>query len=335
MSKDFDIAIVGGGIAGITLAIALHSRGVRIRLYERAAKFGEIGAGVSFTPNAVAAMKACHPGVFEAFNKVCTRNQWPSKRHVFFDYVAGYEEGKDAQEEIQFTTSNAQGQNAVHRAHFLDEMVKLVPAEICEFGKNLVDITSSPEGQVMHFADGSTARADAVIACDGIKSRARAVLFGADHPCARPSYTHKYAYRGLVPTEAAAAAVGEEMAQNSFMHVSQERELSRGPSVLRSDAQLGPNGHMLTFPVNHGKTLNIVAFRYGAEDWPDHERLTRLGKRSDALADFEGWSSNVRKLLSMCDEELNIVSVSATGPNAAPNAPKFPRLQPGRGPGSH
>jgi salicylate hydroxylase len=66
---------------------------------------------------------------------------------------------------------------------------------------------------------------------------------------------------------------------------------------------------MLTFPVNHGKTLNIVAFRYGEEDWTDHERLTKLGKRTQALKDFEGWSSNVLKLLSMCDEELNIVSL--------------------------
>ena len=221
--KDFDIAIIGGGIAGITLAIALHSRGIKIKLYERAAKFGEIGAGVSFTPNAVAAMKECHEGVYEAFNKVCTRNTWPSKRNVFFDYVAGYEEGKDAQEKIQFTTTNAQGQNAVHRAHFLDEMVKLVPREISEFGKGLVDITDAVDGsgrKVMHFADGTTASADAVIACDGIKSRARVIMFGADHPCAYPTYTHKYAYRGLVPMDAAIAAVGEEMAQNSFMHVS-------------------------------------------------------------------------------------------------------------------
>lgn len=59
-----------------------------------------------------------------------------------------------------------------------------------------------------------------VIGCDGIKSRVRALLLGDDlHPAASPSFTHKYAYRGLVPMDKAVAAVGEELASNSCMHV--------------------------------------------------------------------------------------------------------------------
>jgi salicylate hydroxylase len=72
---------------------------------------------------------------------------------------------------------------------------------------------------VMNFLDGTTAEADCVIGCDGIKSRVRQILFGKDHPSARPVYTHKYAYRGLIPMEKAVVAVGEERAQNACMHV--------------------------------------------------------------------------------------------------------------------
>lgn len=81
--KEFEIAIIGGGIAGLTLAIALHQRGVPFRIYEQAPQYGEIGAGVSFSPNAVEAMKLCHTGIYEAFERICTRNSWESKRKVW------------------------------------------------------------------------------------------------------------------------------------------------------------------------------------------------------------------------------------------------------------
>ncbi len=44
--KPFEIAIIGGGITGITLAIALCKRNIRCAIYEQASAFGEIGAGV-------------------------------------------------------------------------------------------------------------------------------------------------------------------------------------------------------------------------------------------------------------------------------------------------
>jgi salicylate hydroxylase len=222
-TKDFNIAIVGGGIAGLTLAIALYQRQVPVTIYEQAPAFGEIGAGVSFSPNAVQAMEVCHQGIYEAFEQVCTRNLWPSKKNVWFDYLDGYNPiiDSDVKQEAAFTISNSLGQNGVHRAHFLEAMVKLVPKEIARFGKRLSNITEASSGKlVMTFDDGSTAEADAIIGCDGIKSRVRQMIVGADHPSAKPTYTHKYAYRGLVPMEKAIEAIGEERAQNACMHVS-------------------------------------------------------------------------------------------------------------------
>lgn len=220
--KDFDVAIVGGGIAGLTLAIALNSRSIPVTLYEQASSFGEIGAGVSFSPNAIQAMKVCHQGIYEAFEKVCTRNLWPSKQKVWFDYVDACSDvmSSDAVA-TAFTISNSLGQNGVHRAHFLDEAVKLFPKQLARFGKRLQNITEDHNGRlVMHFDDGTVAEADAIIGCDGIKSRVRQAIVGTDHPSAKPVYTHKYAYRGLVPMEDACAAVGEERAQNACIYVS-------------------------------------------------------------------------------------------------------------------
>jgi salicylate hydroxylase len=112
-------------------------------------------------------------------------------------------------------------------------MVKLVPKDIARFGKRLNDITENGRGKlVMSFTDGTTAEADAVIGCDGIKSRVRQIIVGADHPSAHPTYTHKYAYRGLVPMEKAIEAIGEERAQNACMHVSGNRLPVEGILIL-------------------------------------------------------------------------------------------------------
>lgn len=212
------------------MAIALHHRGVSVKIYEQAPQFGEVGAGVSFTPNALQAMRICHPGVYEAFEKVCTRNLWPSKSKVWFDYYDGTEGNK--LDRPAFTISNELGQNGVHRARFLDELVKLAPHGIAAFGKRLDRFEQNNDGRyTLTFSDGATAEADAILACDGIKSKVRQLLFGEGHPCALPSYTHKYAYRALVPMEEAVAAIGEEKAQNACMHVRKRRLDQRCPST--------------------------------------------------------------------------------------------------------
>lgn len=221
--KPFEVAIVGGGIAGVSLAIALYSRQIPVTIFEQAAAFTEAGAGVSIGPNAVQAMQLCHQGLYEAFDKVRTLNLWPSKRKVWFDYYDGYESKKTETDKAgyAFSFSNGLGQNGVHRAHFLDEMIKLIPPEIAQFKKQLESIREKRDGKLeMAFADGTIAEADVIIGCDGIKSRVRQTMLGEGHPSALPSYTHKYAYRGLVPMERAVQAIGEEKAQNSCMYVS-------------------------------------------------------------------------------------------------------------------
>ena len=175
---------------------------------------------MSFSPNAVQAMQVCHPGIYNAFEKVRTRNSWPSKQKVWFDYLDGH--GDDsALQTPAFTISNSLGQNGVHRARFLEELVKLLPDGLARFGKKLLGITEKLDGKlVMSFEDGTSAEADAIIGCDGIKSRVRRAIVGDDDPSTLPSYTHKYAYRGLVPMHEAVAAIGEERAENACMHVS-------------------------------------------------------------------------------------------------------------------
>jgi len=83
--SQFEVAIIGGGITGLALAIGLLQRNIKFMIYERARTFREIGAGIGFNPNAERAMMALNPALHTAFRKVAAQND-----EDYFYYVDGY-----------------------------------------------------------------------------------------------------------------------------------------------------------------------------------------------------------------------------------------------------
>lgn len=255
--KSFDVAIVGGGIGkcaitstlhllilnglepgGLCLAVGLLRHGVPVTIYEAAPAFAEIGAGVAFGPNATKAMSLISPDLRAAFDACATGNWSEEKKIVWFDFRLGQViNGRESGEEVITSLNIPKGHGSVHRAHFLDQIVKLVPSTIAHFGKRLVSYDDTDGGVVLKFDDGTTARHTAVVGCDGIKSQTRKVLFGEGHAASQPTFSGKYAYRGLIPMENASAVIGDQLARNSQMY-------------------MGRHGHVLTFPVDQGNLMN-------------------------------------------------------------------------------
>lgn len=253
------LAIVGGGIAGLTLALNLINRSkspsssqpnYTITIYESAHAFAEIGAGVSFGPNASRAMKAIGPEVYAAFERTQTRNQFESKQDVWFDFRFGEsvdgrykvsgEEGEDANGELIATVKCSGGQQGVKRSDFLDELIKHVPEGVAKFGRRVTHYTEDTNGKVtLHFMEGDDEIHDAVIGCDGIKSNIRKTLLAetSKPENAHATFSGKFCYRGLIPMDEAVSLLGEEMAKNAQMY-------------------LGRHGHILTFVIEKGKLMN-------------------------------------------------------------------------------
>lgn len=106
---------------------------------------------------------------------------------------------------------------SVHRAHFLQELVKAVPAERAHFNKRLQSIETKEGSKVtLHFKDGTTATADAVVGADGIHSATREFLLGESDVAVHSVCAGSVAYRGLVPMDTAVAKLGAEYAQNAM-----------------------------------------------------------------------------------------------------------------------
>jgi salicylate hydroxylase len=311
LKKDYSLAIVGGGISGLTLAITLLRYDVPITVYEAAPHFGEIGAGVYLGPNAGRAMKLMDPRIHKAFLKTKTGNQWKEKEDSWFTirvgderkadkdgYVKGGKKVGDALFDVPMEAGGDRG--GVYRAAFLDELVNDVPDSVARFGKRLVDLSNANDNSgdmVLHFADGTTAQHSAVIGCDGIKSKTRPWLLGKDDPASDAVYSGKYAYRGLIPMEKAIEMLGEEVAANSSIF-------------------MGYHGHILTFPVQKGKTMNgeccvycvcrpalirtVVAFN-SSKTW-DNEKWVVTTTKEEMEADFEGWGPQVQKIVGAMEK---------------------------------
>ena len=189
---EISLAIVGGGIAGLALALSVtrHAPQMNLVLYESAAKFGEIGAGVGFMPNAVRAMAKIDPKLHDAFDRV--RNENVMKKDLCFFHGVGMD-GKDDQarsrgvrdgnlilEALFGESIRGWGSGGVHRAVFVDEMLKILPSTVnVELKKRLADVKDLVDhGVVLTFTDGSERRHAAVVGCDGVRSRTPGCALG-------------------------------------------------------------------------------------------------------------------------------------------------------------
>lgn len=194
----------------------------------------------------------------------------------FFSY-----QGKGEHEnELIHSQRNATGMQSVHRAHFLDELVKLVPAQRTHFNKRLESITDKADSEVLiRFKDNTIATASCIIGAYGIHSAVREYLLGSKE--AAPLFSGCVAYRGLVPMDAAVEKLGAEFAQNSMM-------------------LCGPGKAILSYPINHGDTLNIAVMDYEHPVW-EHEKSIIPATGEELARMFVGWGSSTQAMIDLLD----------------------------------
>lgn len=273
------IAIIGGGIGGVTLGVALSAfSNLTFTIYESRSAFGEIGAGIGFGANSHLAMNLISPALWECYKESASFNGWEEKQNVWFDFTVGEKGENEGKRIVEVRMPGAMTQSTTHRAHFLDLLVKQLPEGCAEFNKRLVGVDQTGEKVVCKFADGTEVQADAVVGCDGIKSGCRKFVYD-DEKLVEPVFTKTVAYRGLVPMDVAEAALGKEKANCRQMY-------------------LGHGGHMLTFPVAKGAMMNAVAFHSTEKDTWEGEWVQPLQKYK-LQRDFTGWGTHVTKIMEV------------------------------------
>lgn len=228
-----DVVIAGGGIGGLSAALACARGGAKVRLFERASAFSEVGAGIQLGPNV---MRVLHGlGLKEALAEVIALPQVLQFRSV----VSGALLGELPLGEAMLTRYGAP-YATIHRADLQTLLVQAlshcpnVDLQLNAAGQSVVQSETSV---TLQLSDVQQATGDVLVVADGAWSSLRQQLLHDG----KPIPTGHLAYRAMV-------------AQSEL------------PVALRSQqvtAWLGPKMHMVQYPVRGGQWLNMVAIVHG------------------------------------------------------------------------
>lgn len=261
MNTDLKIAIIGGGIGGLTAGIALQQAGFSPRIYERAPEFGEVGAGISMSPNATLGLESLGFGEFLSKNA----NE-PLEQGLYHGQTGELLMAIDRRD-CRETYKAAYYQ--LHRADLLNLLIDGFGRENCAMNKALNHIESRDDGAKLSFEDGSVEHVDVAIAADGLRSIVRDILFDSDPP----EFSGHVAWRALIPAEKLGPKATERLNIN----------------------HLGTGRNIVSYPVRGTDLVNVVALSK-ADEWAE-ESWNAKADKSELITHYAGWADYVQDLL--------------------------------------
>jgi salicylate hydroxylase len=260
------LLIAGGGIGALAAALSSARAGWHVRLYEKAEVFSEVGAGLQLGPNATRILQGWGLGQalerLAAFpDKLMVRSA-PSGREL-----ASLSLGSRCQQRYGAPYAT------LHRADLhsmLLDSVRLRPEVKLHLNSPVTGYTDTPEGVQLAWADGYSVEGDALIGADGLWSQVRLQTL-EDH-VAQP--TGHLAYRALV----------------------RQSDLPKSLRSQQVSVWLGPDMHLVSYPVRGGEWLNVVMFTQGQVP-DDHQDWDHAGLRDNVLTATAGHCAELTALV--------------------------------------
>lgn len=267
---DLRVAVVGGGIGGLTAVLALLRAGHQVTCFEQAADPDELGAGIQLGPNATRLLHRL--GLTDALTRVAVTPARIQFRRGRTGTVI-----KELTSHPDVEASYGAPYYTIHRADLRRALAEALPADTVHLGARCTDVTQDGSGATLTFADGTTHRTDIVIGADGLRSQLRQTLDPT-----RPRFSGKASWRVLVP----ATAVPD----------------LAGPATVRM--WLGPGQHLVSYPVRGGSLLSLSAAI--PANLPDTESWTREGPVDEFIAAVRGWDPDLHRILAAAEKTLRL-----------------------------
>ncbi len=274
------ILIVGGGIGGLSVALALARQGLASRIIERAPEIREIGAGIQLGPNGFRAFERL--GIAEQMDEI----SFKPKAVRLIDSVEGMELSHQTlgdKFEARFHHPYRVAYRADVQAVLLDAVRARADMVQIELGDGVSDVAQYDAHVAVTLESGRTFEAPALIGADGIWSTVRDQLFGAEPPQA----SGHIAYRAVLPVDAVPS------------------------SLLTDDVQvwIGPGHHLVCYKLRGGALFNIIAIVHGdrvINGWDtlgDQEELER--GFADACPAVRALVAQIEhgRMWALCDRE--------------------------------
>jgi 3-hydroxybenzoate 6-monooxygenase len=242
-----DVIVVGGGIGGLSAAFALARKGLSVRVLERSAEFGEVGAGIQIAPNCTRILNSY--GLLDEAMALGVRPDSMLMKDALDGTVLTRLDLKDM--ERRYGTPYI----VIHRSDLHGLFLKACQNAGVDLrtSQHVTEYENTRHAARVRLADGTLHEAPLVIAADGLHSVARRQLVGDE-----PVNSAYVAYRGAVPMEKV-----------------RENNISASDVVV----YVGPRCHFVQYPLRGGDMFNQVAVfesakaKAGEEDWGTPDEL--------------------------------------------------------------
>jgi len=261
------VLIAGGGIGGLTAAIALLRKGFEVEVFEGARNFSEVGAGVTLAPNAMAGFQYIGVGA-----KIEASGTEPVRQ-----VVRHWEDGRvltTLERGTEMRDKYGAPYLYMHRADLhaiLVETAEELGGKL-HLASRVVEAGHEGASAWLKLEDGTIHRGDLVVGADGLKSAVRRIFEAIS-----AHFTGHVAWRGVVP-------VDDEL-----------RELAQNPGNF-----IGPERMAVWYPLRGGTQINLVFFAR-EQGWTD-DGWTIPATRDELRRVFEGWCQPVRYMIDHLEE---------------------------------
>jgi len=264
------IAIVGGGIGGLAAASLLARSGHDVHVFEQAARFARIGAGIQMAPNAVKVLRRLD--VEERVRRIAFQADVALSRE--WNTGAVTSELKLGREvEARYGAPYLY----LHRGDLHSALLSVVAPEVLHLGMKLVGLDRTREGMALVFADGSRRTADIVVGADGVHSLVRETLLGAE----APRFTGRVAYRTTFPASLLGASCVTPARTKWW----------------------GPDRHMVIYYVTRNlDELYFVTSVPESAEWMTPESWSAKGDVEELRRAYAGFHPEVQAVLNACPE---------------------------------
>jgi salicylate hydroxylase len=272
MATKARILMVGGGLGGLTAALALIRLGHAVTVFEQASQLGDVGAGLTLSQ-----------GSQRVFQMLGIQDEVSALASVTLNFAfVHYKTGEPLHGQPDFTDGNAEVAGIVgrhiHRADLHGILARAVeraaPGSIVLSHRGTA-FESTKDGVRARFADGSVAEGELLIGADGVRSAVREALWGGG----APRFTGQAAFRCLIPIETA----------RPFL------------SAGRAAVYQGPNRVFNRYTIRRGALLNCVAI--ARTDLWREEGWSTPATPDELVALYEGFHPDVTGLMAKAPPE--------------------------------
>ena len=266
MNRKTQIAVVGAGLGGLTVAGFLQRAGFAVTVYEQAPTFSRIGAGIILSANAMKVLRRL--GVEADLIRTGIKPECFVSR-AWDTGATMYEIHFDAASEKRYGGPYLN----IHRGDLHDILAQAVAPNTIAFDHQLVELRKSKGRYSLRFGNGAATQADIVIGADGIRSKVRECLLD-DGP---PRFIGAVAHRAIFPSARL-----------------------RGFQIPDCTKWWGRDRHLLPYFMTGRRDEIYVIGVVPARGWED-EAASMPGSREALTADFADFHADLQRVLSVAD----------------------------------